>query len=442
MKYIEPVKSVVLFLLVVLSVVLTFIHWTYTPDYEYIEKTESKEIVIGTKKNINEVFKPYKAIFRAEDEWTGTSSNGAIKDLMSAFGTWTALDLEQINSNVSPDYINEIMRTNNRFTVFFAGEVPFSTFNSMFQFTAKDLPETTFNRIIIDWGEYNNKELDLFFVSGNNTSLLRSHVRISDANRFMKEIIEPSKKYNAYKEIEREGFTSLYVVDEEVELLNYTYFMNELSPEQFKNVLFTNPNLVERNVESATSSEKYSDGMSEMTVDTQLKSLIYVDPAAESSLGTVPSKIVKDSFDFVNEHGGFTEDYRYVSMNLSKNQIDYQLYLQGFPVYSDQTITRITTIWGDNRIFRYKRPYFSLDMDIPSEKVIKELPSGTEIIEKIHNLDNIVLSDIKDIVVGYNLIQDENQRLFKFEPSWFLIHKGNRILLTPELLGGVENGLE
>ncbi|CAM5506756.1 Regulatory protein YycH domain-containing protein OS=Lysinibacillus sphaericus OX=1421 GN=LS41612_00490 PE=4 SV=1 [Lysinibacillus sphaericus] len=40
MKYIEPVKSIVLFLLVMLSVVLTFIIWTYTPDYNVIEQTE------------------------------------------------------------------------------------------------------------------------------------------------------------------------------------------------------------------------------------------------------------------------------------------------------------------------------------------------------------------------------------------------------------------
>ncbi len=50
MKYIEPVKSAVLFLLVMLSVVLTFIIWTYTPDYKFIEQTEGKEILIDAQK--------------------------------------------------------------------------------------------------------------------------------------------------------------------------------------------------------------------------------------------------------------------------------------------------------------------------------------------------------------------------------------------------------
>ncbi|UZM99582.1 two-component system activity regulator YycH [Lysinibacillus sp. MHQ-1] len=42
--------------------------------------------------------------------------------------------------------------------------------------------------------------------------------------------------------------------------------------------------------------------------------------------------------------------------------------MQGLPVYSNHVITRMTTIWGDSRIFHYKRPYFSLDMDIEAEK--------------------------------------------------------------------------
>lgn len=442
MKYIETVKSVVLFLLVIMSIVLTFMIWTYTPDYEYIDKIESKEeIAVGTKKDVEDVLKPYKALFRTDDMWTGTASNETMEGLMRAFGEWNALDLELIDGNVTPNNLNKIVRTNNRMTVFFAGEVPFSVFNSILQFADKELPETTFNRIIIDWSKYKSKELDLFFVSGNNTSLLHSHVRIPDSNRFMEKIIEPSKQYNSFKEIERDNYASLYVIDEKVELLNYTYFIEDLSLEKFKNLLFPNPNGVRRSEESTTS-EKYSDGMSKMTVDTQFKSLIYVDPAAESSGGAVPSKIIKDSFNFVNEHGGLTGDYRYLSMNLSKNQVDYQLYLLDFPVYSDQITTRITTVWGDNRIFRYKRPYFSLDIDITSEKVMKELPSGTETIEKIRSLDNIVLSDIEDIVVGYCLIQDENQLLLKLEPSWFIIHKGNWKMLTPEVLGGIEDGLE
>lgn len=438
MKYIEPVKSIVLFLLVMLSVVLTFIIWTYTPDYNVIEQTEGKEILIGTQKKIEDVIKPYKAIYSSDEELTGTVSNGVMKDIMNIFHGWNILDLVRVNNNISPENVNEMIRANNRMTVFFAGEIPFSELGTIFNFGEKELPETTFNRIIIDWTNYANKEVQMYFISSSNKTLLRSHVSITNANQFAKDIIEPSKLHSTYKEVERDGYTSLYVPNDTIESVKYTYYMNELSPELFKNVLFSEPNVVQRNVESATF-EKYTDGLSLMTVDTRFKSLTYVYPAAESSERIEPSKLFRDSFEFINEHGGFTTDYRYVSSNPSKNQIEYQLYLQGFPVYSDQATTRITTVWGDTRIFRYKRPYFSLDI---SEKEIKELPSGTEIVEKIHKLNNIVLSDIDEIAVGYYLTQDENLRLFTLEPSWFVIRNGSWVLLTPEMLGGVKNGLE
>ncbi|AVK86844.1 hypothetical protein C3943_26925 [Lysinibacillus sp. B2A1] len=440
MKYIEPVKSVVLFLLVMLSVVLTFIIWTYTPDYKIIEQTEGKEILIGSQKRMEDIIRPYKAIYRFDEEFTGTASNGAMKDIMKAFQGWNVLDIVPINNNLTANYVNEMIRTNNRMTVFFTGEIPYSAFSSIFQFTDKEIPETTFNRMIIDWTNYGSKELQVFFISSNNKTLMRSRVSLQNTNPFIRDVIEPAKTYSTFKEIERDGFTSLYMPNDKIESTKYMYTFIEEPLESFKNVLFPNPNIVQRSIESAMT-EKYQDGNSRMTVDSNLKSLTYVYPAAESSAIIEPSKLLKDSFEFINEHGGFTADYRYVSKNTSKNQLEYQQYLQGLPVYSDQVISKITTVWGDNLIFRYKRPYYSLVFDIPTEKEIKELPSGLEIVEKIQQHNTIVLSDIDDIVVGYYLKQDSSS-IMTLEPCWFVVHNGVATKLTPELLGGVINGLE
>ncbi|MEB2280523.1 YycH family regulatory protein [Lysinibacillus xylanilyticus] len=439
MKYIEPVKSVVLFLLVVLSVVLTFIIWTYTPDYKFIEQTEGKEILIGPQKKPEDVIRPYKAIYRFDKEFTGTVSNGAMVDIMDAFHGWNILDLMPIDTNLKADSVNNMIRSNNCMTVFFPGEIPYSAFNTIFQFADKELPETTFNRMIIDWSNYSSKYLQVFFISGNNELLMRSRVSLENANQFVRNIIEPAKTYGTFKEVERDGFTSLYIANDKIESAKYTYIIEE-KPELFKNVVFTNLNNVVRTDESATT-EKYHDGMSRMVIDSKVKSLTYVYPAAESSVRIEPSKLFTDSFEFINEHGGFTDDYRLASTSTSNNQLDYQLYLHGLPIYSDQAINRITTVWGDNRIFRYKRPYFSFEKDIPSEKEMKELPSGSEIVEKIKKLNNIALSDIDDIVVGFYLTYNQST-IVTLEPCWFVIRNGISTKLTPDILGGVKNGLE
>ncbi|MGA3678371.1 two-component system activity regulator YycH, partial [Lysinibacillus agricola] len=81
-------------------------------------------------------------------------------------------------------------------TIFFAGEIPYSAFSSIFRFADKELPETTFNRMVIDWSNYNNKELHVFFISSNTQTLMRSHVSLQSANQFVRNVIEPAKTYD------------------------------------------------------------------------------------------------------------------------------------------------------------------------------------------------------------------------------------------------------
>lgn len=51
MKYIEHIKSIILLFLVLLSIVLTFSIWTYTPNLQVIEETQVDQLVVGKQKN-------------------------------------------------------------------------------------------------------------------------------------------------------------------------------------------------------------------------------------------------------------------------------------------------------------------------------------------------------------------------------------------------------
>lgn len=175
--------------------------WTYTPDYKFIEKTTGEEILIKPQKDMEDIIRPYKAIFRSDEEFTGTVSNAAMKDMMKAFKGWNILDLVPVNNNLSPNYVNQIISADNRMTIFFTGEIPFSAFNTIFQFTDKELPETTFNRMIIDWSNYNSKDLMLYYISSNNQSLFRSHVSVPNVNQFIKEVIELMKNMKLLKKL-------------------------------------------------------------------------------------------------------------------------------------------------------------------------------------------------------------------------------------------------
>ena len=437
MKYVEQVKSFVLLFLVLLSVVLTLLIWNDKPDYAFLEEAPVEEITIGEEKQLKDILKPYRLLFRQDNIFKGTTSASAIDSLYQELVTWEAEEFSLINNNLSEEKLNEILRVNNRVSLFFNGPVPLPLFAGMLPFD-EEMPEVSFDRLILDWSNLQTlNQLQLLFVNTADRTLYRSYVTLPKRTKFT-EVIAGTSYYDDYIEVDRPNDLAIYIVENSMESIQYTYYIDDISPYLFKNILFTDPSIVQRNVESAQS-ERYTDGMALMTVDTQNRILNYVYPAAESIAPIPASKLLRDSVHFLNEHGGFTADYLFSSMNLGRHGVDYQMYLQGSPVYSSMTATRITTTWGDNRIFRYRRPYYSLDVDITSVKTVRELPAGEEIIEAIKNDPELNYSTIDEVIVGYYLMQNQNLRFYTLEPSWFAISNGawKRIVLE-----GDEYGLE
>ncbi|MEK3764098.1 MULTISPECIES: YycH family regulatory protein [unclassified Solibacillus] len=441
MKYVEQVKSILLTFLVLLSIILTLLIWNYKPDYGLIEETQIEEVMVGDSKELKDVLKPYRLLYRQNDEFFGTVSPSVLNELYSYLQSWQTNELILINSNLSDEKINEIIKTNNRITMFFNGEVPLQVFSKVVSFNDKTIPEASFTRLILDWSTVEtNNQLQLLFLNTEKRILYRAYVDLVNRDKFLTEVIKPAKDYIPYVEIERDSLRSLYVSKDPIQSTRYTYLIQEIPPNLFKSIVFTQPKIVQRNTESEHS-ERYRDDTSLMTVDTKNRMLNYVYPPAESIAPILSSRLLIDSFDYINDHGGFTGDYRFSSMNIDKHITEYQLFLHGLPIYSNSnmtTTTRIITTWGENRIFRYRRPYYSIATEGEVYRSQKELVSGEQVIEYIRKTDNS-FKDIDEVVVGYYFAQDE---AFILEPSWFTISNDEWTRISPEYTGGIINGLE
>ena len=442
MKYIEQIKSYLLAFLVLLSIVLTLMIWNYKPEYTVIEEARVDEIMIGDTKQLQDILKPYRLLYRQEDQFYGTVSNDVIQSVYDKISTWDVHEVDLINSNLSDEQMNKMLRENNRLTLFFNEEVPLQVFSGILPFNEKEVPDVSFTRLILDWSEVlSNNQLQLLFLNTEKRILLRSTIDISNSMQFMEEIVDPIKEYQAYFEVERESLLSLYVAQEAMESIQYTYFIDKTSPDLYKNILFGDLGIVKRSTDN-TREEKYNDGTSVMTVDTQNHILNYVYPQAESIAPIPSATLLSDSFNFINDHGGFTADYRFSSMNVVKHVTEYQLFIQGYPIYSSITTSRIITTWGENRIYRYRRPYYSIDNEIRSFRTTQQLPSGDEVIEYLKNMKDQPFDEIDEVIVGYHLVQDIKKGIFLLEPSWFIISNNVWTRILPEQLGGANDGLE
>ncbi|MCM3387586.1 YycH family regulatory protein [Ureibacillus chungkukjangi] len=431
MKHVEQIKSFVLFLLVFLSLILTFTIWTYTPDYQDIEDPQVEQITLGDKKDIQEIFKPYRILIHENGGFLGSTAPTAIDTLMDAIKDLDATELRFIQSNLSEEKLNSMIHSENQMTLFFPAEVPINAFDSVLQFTQSELPEIAFSHILIDWSNIEETNtLQFSFISKEKQTLYTTVVGVGQSE-FNSTYMKTVQKTVPYEEIVRANELSLYVPSNAVDLVQYTYYIDEISTEVFKDILFEDTNIVQKNFDNTT----YTDGMAMMTYDSGSKTINYVYPASESMVEIKHSDLVHDSYDFVNDHGGLTGDYRYSYNNIPKHVIEYQLYLQGLPVFSSVTSTRIAVTWGANQVFEYKRPYY---LFIASESSTRQLPSGVDMVKTLQTL-----KDIDDLVLGYYLTPDpQKAKVYTLEPSWFVIREGSWARLTPEPAGGAQYGLE
>ncbi len=440
MKYVEHIKSGFLLLLVVLSITLTFSIWTFTPSYPEIQKAPAMDISIAESQRLNDVLKPYKMVFSFEDEMTGTSSSTQVDYILDVMKDWEFRELTMINNNLSVEALNDISNTPNRFTIFYPSDIPFPVFDNVWPFSNTNVKETGFDRIIVDWNFTDDGELTVYFPSSSTNLLYTAKARIGNQN-IEEKILASARGFSKYMELQRNQNVSLFVPSNEVETIRYTYIFKEIPPIRFKDALFDNPNKVRRS-STGTFYEEYSDDTALMNVDLLERTFKYSYPAAESSNPGIPSELVFDSLDFVNEHEGWTDDYIFSGVDPVNQRVNYQLTLQGYPVFSEMSSTTISTIWGNNRIFSYVRPYYTLGLSLPSETDVLILPSGERAAQILEQVENLDVASVKELLLGYYLTRDDEKGLLNLEPSWFYLSNKVWTRLTPDVLGGGPYGLE
>ncbi|MBY0223379.1 MULTISPECIES: YycH family regulatory protein [Sporosarcina] len=441
LKYIETIKSIILLLLVLLSVMFTFTIWTFTPNYEPMEQLQTVDISIAEKKTIDEIIKPYKVITNLKDQVLGSVDSGKINTILSEMGTWNLTNLQRVNQDMTKLDISQVLRQPSQMILYFQGEVPILVYDNVLLIDDTSIPEDTFNRLVIDWSQ-STQLPTVHFLSETSGIHYQAQVSLPNRSSFLRNIVDVGQSFAEYAEIDRGNAPFLAVSKDPVTIKRYTYYQEEVNPIQFRNALFSDPSAVRRNQTDTNIEEYVDDHRARMDVNTKNKTLTYVMPVAESQEIAIPSELLVNTIDFINEHGGWTDDFRYAYMNPISRYVKFQLYVDGLPVYSDQSGTNeIIEYWGESQIYKYIRPYYKL---VNFETVDEELPSGLDVVEALKESDELDFDLIDEISTGYYLIHDENSRLLILQPCWYYLIKDNWFRFIPDgsSEGGDRVGLE
>jgi len=444
LKYIEQIKSVILFVLVLLSITLTFSIWTYKPNYKTIEKTRPVDVSVEKKRQLVEIFKPYRMVFHEGGIWRGTDRYGEMESILQQMQNWQVTNLELVRKNANSTTMNGLVEGDNRFTLFFPDEIPYQIFQSLLPLNDAKVVNMSFDQMIVSWGQFpKTEELTVFFANTKKKQLYKAKIHVNSVGIFTKQVIEQSHNLERYTAFTRDIGSSFYLPAEESKMMQYTYLISTSSIDRFKNALFSKPKIVKNSVDDANAEENYTDGISMMTVNNNKKVLDFVNTTASDNLDSLEvSKLILNTFDFINQHGGWTGDFRYDTLDYHNKKVIYQLYEEDYPVYAASlvTSTQIETVWGDNQIARYIRPYYKL-VTVPENDALT-IMNGQEVIDHLRKTKNVDFKEIKEIRPGYYLKKNDGLNVFILKPTWFYLINGEWTPLSPATVGGEQVGLE
>lgn len=411
MKY-ETVKSFILFVLVGISFLLSFILWSYQPNYESFRDTSYvNEVDIGgNEKTKNELIEPSEIIFRNDEKTTGFMNPIDRQSLYDDIASWELYDYKLMEANGRPDmetFVELIFPTN----------VPVSLATNAFTFNDDfEPPDWSFERVFITFND-ESQSLKFTILSVDGRNQIVATIEKSDTYKLLLSYMENDKLLDEHISFGTPD-NPIYLPKEQMSLESKTLVATSIKPESFIDALFSDPSYVTPNLQEAY----FTDGQRGMRIVHDGRILEYINPIQSNYERLTPAELIDKSINNINEHKGWTNNYYFENIDNTLNRISYRLYYEGYPVFDRFNLSVIKQEWREQELYQYNRPLVSIGNTLSSKEV--ELPAGEHVIQLLTYDKNINLENIKDIQIGYSLNYLDDAHSLTLKPSWYLLYNG------------------
>lgn len=423
----ESVKSFVLVVLIGISLILSLTLWSYQPNSERTlgGRNITNEIDVGgsSEETKRSMVKPTDIIFHTPNDYYGFIEAENRDALYEQMQNWVITNFEMTADE------DDIAASDNAVELVFPDDVPMEIMNSLFTFGTEDVvfPAWSMNRVFIHF-IHESKSLYLEFVSSEDNQI--STAVINDTNSYeelwsmvMNIDSETLRRYIAINE----DTSATYLPAGPVSLPTYSITPTDINPNLFVNILFPTPSAV-RETSSQSIGEAYFTDSRQMSIFQNQMRMEYVNhviPASEEEVMISEVDLLDRSILHINSHSGWTEDYRLEDINLQSHWVNFQLYYQGYPVFSNYKLSTIQQRWdvyqNNFQLMQYDRPLYSFESEFLLRDV-DDLTSGENVVAYLANHPEIHLENIQDIKVSYELKyhrDEQESEYIELDPSWY-----------------------
>src|SRR3954453_3442858 len=132
MRY-KKIKSGILTLLVLVSVLLTWNLWTYQPNYDTMKKGNTvAEVTVREKQEVQKIIRPDQVFFHDKGQHYGTNSTADLDKVIKELSRWTFIDVKSYTVDVKD--LKELMHGSGNTEIIYPGEIPIELYRSVIAF--------------------------------------------------------------------------------------------------------------------------------------------------------------------------------------------------------------------------------------------------------------------------------------------------------------------
>ncbi len=437
----ERVKSIVLIILIATSSYLTWSIWTYEPKYEKIGQSEYINID-SDEQTVSDIIKPKQILIHRYNQHFQASAQVDIEKAEKQIAKWNLYKLTRHSTQLTRKKFEDFVHADETVEIIFPDDIPLSLYKTALHIRDKEVPSFSFDRIIYRQKDIQTQRATIYFASSENLNFLEASVETTTLKDFNFAFYQHALSYQEYVSYLVDKQHQVFVPKNQVTLNGYKYYMGSLDIGNFKDALFTDPTNVRH--ETVAGIEEYTDSTRLMTVNKDTHMISYINPSQRSTLLSSSSDLLAKSIEFVNNHAGWKgSNYRFDRMNETNQSVNFRLFSDDYPVFNQLGMSEIKEIWGDEQIYNYQRPYFTLDFALPAETQKVVLPSGSDVMKQLRTKRNYDYVNIEDVAIGYKLsLAPLEKNLILLEPTWYYRSGENWLTVPFDESGGKINGLE
>ncbi|MRG87977.1 YycH family regulatory protein [Salinibacillus xinjiangensis] len=408
---IENIKSAILAVLVLISLLLTIGIWNYSSANYQTNESDTLNISInGEKAELNEAVLPTQMVFHQEGhplQFTDKTKEGEFYQALKEWDFRIYEDKTNVNINEEQTYVELIYPEN----------IPVSLLPRMFNIGEDGLnADWDFNRLYLVLNNESNT-IDVVFQSTVHERVMRTEVRETEAFQQVRQYMQSDDSFVHLLryEVNNQVF---YLPEEKLKLANQTYTTNNIPLEPIIHNLFQDP----ENVREYRG--RYSDGyrlLEKHQVYSNQYYMKYKNPISGEFLER--EELISQSLTFVNNHDGWTDDYMLFDILEGNSSIQYQMLFNGYPVMS--RLGQIEQKWLDRELDTYVRPLIRLSTPLSQEH--NTVRSGSEIIQILETEPRrFPEKSIEDIQIMYTMNEKQgySSDIISLEPQWFIKYNG------------------